>query len=532
MSCTEPMFNFQRLIELHSTDLRTLCQTPSKLHILVTRLHLPTATRSLIGSHMLEWRDCLVGSPAGGHGTTKIIEVKEVGETEVTVGLLEVSLEVVPRGVGFTGGDAGSGGATEWLTSEEVGFQLKRESRQDEEVHRLFYVYSKQWWNDYLQIRPSHAERLVKIFAEDEDGKRVPVTNFVNPIKSRYIESPRHAARMEIWQSPHTILTLSKATQIGHALLLTSLLLGFSLNAYVTLGTRLVNNKQNKKASSSTSAANVEVTSWVTTVSVSDTQGSDATFWDPVSGERFSSRDLEAHGYRSVGCVFNDEGFWGTVRVSDSVDGLRFNVNDGGVWKPVARDAVMSMKRISRSTPNFPILPFHSVPFTTTLHNSPSAEHDHHQLPSTTSLELDLETVLRHRVSSYREDYDMTCVWDFEMENLLSSCLWGLEMGKVVGRTGRADGEGKEEEFWGCREFQEGVRMGIPDGHTFKGFPCNFNTLNPSKIFTSMVKSQQCREVLLTRGDKVRFGIRVRCFPYAEGVVATWVMVAVRFRSL
>jgi hypothetical protein len=53
-------------------------------------------------------------------------------------------------------------------------------------VQRLFYVYAKQWWNDYLQIRPSHADRLVKIFAEDEEGKKQIVTNFVSPIRCMF----------------------------------------------------------------------------------------------------------------------------------------------------------------------------------------------------------------------------------------------------------------------------------------------------------------------------------------------------------
>ena len=31
---------------------------------------------------------------------------------------------------------------------------------------RLFLVYAKQWWKEYLQIRATHRERLVKIFAQ------------------------------------------------------------------------------------------------------------------------------------------------------------------------------------------------------------------------------------------------------------------------------------------------------------------------------------------------------------------------------
>lgn len=34
------------------------------------------------------------------------------------------------------------------------------------ERERLFLVYAKQWWKEYLQIRDTHQNRLVKIFAQ------------------------------------------------------------------------------------------------------------------------------------------------------------------------------------------------------------------------------------------------------------------------------------------------------------------------------------------------------------------------------
>lgn len=40
------------------------------------------------------------------------------------------------------------------------------ERQKTAEKERLFLVYAKQWWREYLQIRPSHNSRLVKIFAQ------------------------------------------------------------------------------------------------------------------------------------------------------------------------------------------------------------------------------------------------------------------------------------------------------------------------------------------------------------------------------
>jgi len=44
--------------------------------------------------------------------------------------------------------------------------QLQLERSRHAEQERLFLVYAKQWWKEYLTIRDIHRERLVKIFAQ------------------------------------------------------------------------------------------------------------------------------------------------------------------------------------------------------------------------------------------------------------------------------------------------------------------------------------------------------------------------------
>lgn len=52
------------------------------------------------------------------------------------------------------------------LISIFLNFKLALERQKTAEKERLFLVYAKQWWREYLQIRPSHNSRLVKIFAQ------------------------------------------------------------------------------------------------------------------------------------------------------------------------------------------------------------------------------------------------------------------------------------------------------------------------------------------------------------------------------
>lgn len=62
-----------------------------------------------------------------------------------------------------------------------------------------FLEYANDWWNDYKNIRNSHAKRLVRIFAETDERETSvyrPLCSMVKPIiADRVIESPLHAAR-------------------------------------------------------------------------------------------------------------------------------------------------------------------------------------------------------------------------------------------------------------------------------------------------------------------------------------------------
>ena len=96
------------------------------------------------------------------------------------------------------------------------------------ERERLFLVYAKQWWREFLQIRSHHSDRLVKIFAQDDTGTNRLVCSFVKPIRAgRLIDSAREAARFvsliayekaenvgggktEMWSNMHSFLCKNK----------------------------------------------------------------------------------------------------------------------------------------------------------------------------------------------------------------------------------------------------------------------------------------------------------------------------------
>lgn len=66
---------------------------------------------------------------------------------------MEVRLELIPK-------------INNPVAEDVILAQISLERSRQAERERLFLVYAKQWWKEYLQIRPHHKERLVKIFAQ------------------------------------------------------------------------------------------------------------------------------------------------------------------------------------------------------------------------------------------------------------------------------------------------------------------------------------------------------------------------------
>jgi centrosomal protein CEP76 len=312
------------------------------------------------------------------------------------------------------------------------------------------------------------------------------------------LETPRHAARfvsligyeeqqsigesngLDVWRDFHTFLSASKGDIQDHALLLCSLLLGFHLDAYITIGFDTNNNSH----------------MWITTI---DLQGKSytfisgaVTFIEPLSGVYYGQ--LEKHHFKTVGCLFNATKFYANIQVVDVADRIKFKLDDPIQWKCLQPPA--------HNTPNnssFTLLP-----------------------PSLNPLiiEVEVEHVLKQLIQYFRRDHRLTCVWDDTLSNLCGQSLWNMEYSKLAGQ--------RQLTSLFSEDFQIGVKQLIPQGHTFRGYPISFNHTHPQRIMQSLIKSKQCIEILRSRGDMVRMSIRVKVFSYCEGIQSCWVMIGSR----
>uniref|UniRef100_A0A8C9R713 Centrosomal protein of 76 kDa n=1 Tax=Scleropages formosus TaxID=113540 RepID=A0A8C9R713_SCLFO len=504
-SC-EPDLQEGFLLEVHRGGLRdsskmldatTLLSISDPVQMVLIRTDTSGET-TLVSSYFLDWRSVL----SAPNGKTSIaVELLGVGsESKVPAGVLNVKLELYPP-------------LAERLSPDVVSTQQSLERKKTAEKERLFLVYAKQWWREFLEIRPSHHTKLVKIFAQDENGVNRPVCSYVHVLRAgRLLESPRQAARFvsllplekapvvgggvrqEQWCTLLAFLCRNKGDCEDHATLLCSLLLGFGLDAYVCVGTM---GKGVPHA-------------WVMTCG---TDGS-VTFWESLTAHRYlhqpinpddpplASQPKPSYPYRTVGCVFNHRTFLANCQPSDAVELCIFDFQDQSRWKAMSEEALRAVCAPGSTTSLPPLPPL----------CGPSLD------PAAASNHLELE--MRYLVSEHRKDLSMSTTWDDHLSYLLSAALAAYEQERCTGVS------------CGNEEFQDAVRRAVPDGHTFKGFPIHFTHRNARRVFATSLRSPFCEEIVCCRGDHVRLAVRARVFAYPESACAVWIMFACKYRSV
>lgn len=184
------------------------------------------------------------------------------------------------------------------------------------------------------------------------------------------------------------------------------------MDAYVTMGT----NESN--------APHV----WVTTI---DSKGI-ATFWESLTAIQYGQR--ENHGYKKVGCMFNQHSFYGNIQDCDDAEKTKFYICDASKWK--------CMTKAKDSSTNlhlnyFPIQKFF--------------------ISDICQKEKELESHLMNSMNAFRQYYNLSCLWDHDIAHLLGICLWSNENAKLYSQTSVAN-----------VEFSQGIKKCIPEGHTFK----------------------------------------------------------------
>mmetsp|Transcript_23721 Transcript_23721/g.26350 ORF Transcript_23721/g.26350 Transcript_23721/m.26350 type:complete len:90 (+) Transcript_23721:101-370(+) len=67
-------------------------------------------------------------------------------------------------------------------------------------------------------------------------------------------------------------------------------------------------------------------------------------------------------------------------------------------------------------------------------------------------------------------------------------------------------------------EFQSSVKNYVPEGHTFKAFPIQFNHFDINKMILALFKNRVAYEIITAKGDQVNHAVRVKVALYPENV--------------
>lgn len=238
----DPDFDDGFVFRLQTGENEPLAAVSSHLHIVVIK-QTPDDRVEVIGTQSVDWRRVLLS----GYLSITIELTGMGGDTAVAVGTLSLNLEILPKVVNTLTNDAA-------LTT-----QIRAEREHDSERDRRFFNTAKAFWREYLQIRPEHANRMVKIFARTETDVNMPVCAFVWPLQAgRTLRSAGEAARFvglleyerlqtlgatagrsEVWADLHTVLASRKGDVEEHSVLLCSLLLGFRFEAFCAIGSTI-----------------------------------------------------------------------------------------------------------------------------------------------------------------------------------------------------------------------------------------------------------------------------------------------------
>ncbi|KAL9642610.1 hypothetical protein ABK040_009690 [Willaertia magna] len=488
VSCTcSPIFEEDFLIDLevdccsnnqftdndvNDEGVGQLLQMNSPVDIVVITVDSDGRTR-YIGGHRLEWRRVLKKGV--------ILMTVELGggqgiESKVAKGILEIRLELLPRPSAF-------------VTQNEIAQQLSIERNRDLQAEREFYMYCKQWFDEFSQIRDAHKRRIVKLYAETEDGSSVPVVSFLQPLRAdRLINSPSEASRFvslfayehnesnmtgannskDIWWTPHAFICKKKGDIENHALLLCSLLLGFNLDAYVCVGT------DDKGAKI-----------WVMTRS----KDNEIIFWNSIAGQRYAHHS-DKHKFLTIGCMFNHENFYANIQKTDSVSDCVFDLENEMLWKSMSKMKLSLVKKLDSITLCPPTI-------------------------DVVSIEKTIESGLKKGICDLRKDLGLSTSWDDELGYVLSIALQSYEISHLSSMASNSM----------LNDFNEVIKNMIPPKHTFRAFPIQVNHTSVKRIINTCQRNKNFKTILECVGDRVRFGIRVKVFAYPEDVLAVWVMI-------
>jgi len=335
----------------------------------------------------------------------------------------------------------------------------------------------------YLSTYRPSVSLLISFQPEHHFSNPFQAFRFVSLIPFERLETIG-GKRIEVWNTIHKFLAKGSGDVEDHCTLLCSLLLGFGLEAYIAIGT-LKNESQ------------PSLHTWVITrARNTDSTEKGTLFWETTNGLRMKTNEIK-EVYRTITCVFSEYEFYANIQEDDSVENASYEFEDETKWKRMNKDILKSTKHW-----NFPIK---------LLMGEKDSE----------AISEETENAIRNLITEYRHTAinDMA-VFDSELSSLLVPLLENYEMERVFGKSIEVD------------KAKMALSQVVPSGYSFKAFPIQVTSADAKEIFAGIMQNKTGRKILETKGDSVRFGMRVKAIVYPENAIGTWTLIAVKYLPL
>ena len=450
--------------------------------------------------------DCLLLAEDEAGLRSSLCEAAVEWRGVLSEGRLSVSVELKSGGVSVPGAVLDLKLACHSLegalvSPAEVAHHLRAEEQTRVARVLAFSRYARDgWWaaggpaagaEDVLLCAPAAAAAA----AAAGGSSPLPVTAFVAPLPGgAALPTPLHAAHFASlfrhverrvaadvmggarpqgeWGSLHSVLATGSCTLAERCCLLCSLLLAFSLDAWVAYGT----------------ANGEERTMWVVTQ-----EGCEVVCWEPLTGAR---RPLRECSMLTVRGLFNDA----KVLVNRQAGGAAvcsYATDEAHLWMPADTTQLAQIDKPPRPRLRQP-------------------------LENEGDVGKHLETKLAFALAEYRDALGLrgSVLCSGEVHSIVGQYLWSHEVELLTKKPAGAGGL-----------FEDACNFVIPSSHVLTAQPRHYAHANESLILSHLLAFVSTKRIVETARTDTSVVVRCRVTLFPDGMASTWVVVAAMHRS-
>ncbi|EFO65324.1 Hypothetical protein GLP15_3268 [Giardia lamblia P15] len=476
---------------------------------------------------------------------------------KIRLGALDVSITFAPL---LTSADA----------SEEASFRSLRDvlTSSKKLVSRALAEYDRAasiFMRDYLGSQPSSVEldkRFVQLHALRDDGMVVPISTLITPFTSSYLPTASYCMRFIqlmptpgrqstpatvglsehnqlVWSRVITTLSVGAGTPFDKAVLLCSMLRGYQIPAFVALGTCALPRPRSDMPGNRSVRSAFVITLCTQVIQfwdclLSDRGGMIEMHSLPTEGQYKIDKHLDSAGaaihfpYETIDCIFNETMLLVNIQSTNRlqyipekqlIHGTSLDISKPLFWKAFNQSTI---ERVYNSYVYHYNIDDSDYLLTSTclprlLYNQDILKPFDPSLAATLSSYLTAD--IWRLIEARRQTIGLTTPRSDQLSMILAPTVASWEqtrlMGGTIGQLGNETLKVALKNYVSSRETLIVYPLQVMGSLRFHA---------PS-IVETLLSNDKSRSIVEAHGDKLRIGLHISVFGYAETIAAVWVIV-------